>query len=184
MGKRSDFERVPQDRYLTPWDAMRFLAPHLPKAFTFAEPCAADGQLIRWLSALGGTCVAAYDIEPGAPHVGQGNALHILGKHLNGAEMIITNPPWDRPVLHAMIRRFSLLAPTWLLFDADWAFTDQGARFMDAARGRNVIHKIVAVGRLIWIPGTADTGKDNCAWYSIGPPTCAPPQFFARLDGP
>lgn len=181
MGKRSDFEKMDRSLYRTPAEAMPFLAPFLPKTFTFCEPCAADGPLTRHLEKMGGTPLAQFDIHPLAPGIRRMDARRLLSHHLNGAEFIITNPPWDRPLLHPMIRRFSMLAPSWVLFDADWAFTDQGAQFMDAARGRNVIRKIVAVGRLIWIPGTTDTGKDNVAWYELGPASHEPTLFFPRL---
>jgi hypothetical protein len=48
---------------------------------------------------------ARYDIPPGA--------------------VIITNPPWSRPVLHEIIVNLSDQAPTWLLIDADWVHTQQ-----------------------------------------------------------
>lgn len=183
MGKRSEFERLDQDRYLTPVEALAFLKPHLPERFTFCEPCAANGNLTRHLEKVGGRAVAQYDITPEHPDVQRGDARHILSIHLNGAELIITNPPWERAVLHAMILRFSRLGiPVWLLFDADWAFTDQGAQFMDWRHGRNRIHKIVVIGRLKWIEDSDDTGKDNAAWFLIGAPTSTPPAFFPRLD--
>jgi hypothetical protein len=73
--------------------------------------------------------------------------------------MIITNPPWDRAPLHQIIERCSRLAPTWLLFDADWMFTKQSAPYMKYCR------HIVAVGRVKWIADSKGAGKDNCAWY-------------------
>ena len=51
------------------------------------------------------------------------------------------------------------MAPTWLLFDADWMHTKQSAPLMPYCRA------IVSVGRLKWIPDSAMTGKDNAAWY-------------------
>ena len=47
MGKRSDFERKPRDFYPTPMEAVKPLIPHMPRKFTFAEPCAGDGALCR-----------------------------------------------------------------------------------------------------------------------------------------
>ena len=71
--------------------------------------------------------------------------------------MIITNPPWERKLLHPMIEQFSDLRPTWLLFDADWVHTKQAIPFMPRLR------KIVSVGRVKWFDKTA--GKDNACWY-------------------
>jgi hypothetical protein len=92
------------------------------------------------------------------------DALHLAPEHLAGAECIITNPPWSRNILHGMIDRFASLAPTWLLFDADWAFTKQSEPYMDRCQ------MIVAVGRVKWIEGSKNTGKDNCAWYNFSHP--------------
>jgi hypothetical protein len=79
---------------------------------------------------------------------------------------IITNPPWDRPPMHQIIDRCSRLAPTWLLFDADWAFTRQAAPYLQYCR------RIVAVGRVRWIAGSEMTGKDNVAWYLFDAERC------------
>lgn len=174
---------MPRDLYRTPAEAMPFLRPHLPAGgFTFCEPCAADGTLTRRLEAMGGTCTAQYDLRPLASSVGRLDARNLLSHHLNGATKIITNPPWDTEMLHPMIMRFSrLVRCTWLLFYADWAFTDQGELFMDWRRGQNRVHKIVTVGRLKWIPGSEFTGLENAAWFRIGPPISEPPRFYPRL---
>ena len=40
-----------------------------------------------------------------------------LGEHeFLEADYIITNPPWDRKLLHPMIEYFTAFRPTWLLF--------------------------------------------------------------------
>ena len=58
-----------------------------------------------------------------------------------------------------LILHFSSLKPTWLLFDADWAFNKRSGQYLEQCSD------IVAVGRLRWIEGTTTTGKDNAAWY-------------------
>ena len=73
--------------------------------------------------------------------------------------MIITNPPWSRPVLHQLIDHLRQLCPTWLLFDANWAHTQQAAAHL------RFCSRIVSVGRVKWIEGTAMTGKDDAAWF-------------------
>ena len=79
------------------------------------------------------------------------------------ADFIITNPPWTRDVMHAMIERFAFNCPTWLLFDTDWFYTKQASAF------KPYLHKIVSAGRLRFLEGTSeDNGNDpfdNCAWY-------------------
>ena len=91
------------------------------------------------------------------------------------ADLIITNPPWDRRLLHPMIERFSEIRPTWLLFDADWAHTLQARPFLP------LCCKIVSVGRVKWLEGTQHTSKDNCAWYLFGTRQPGPIEFVGRI---
>ena len=171
MGKRSEFERVPRDYYPTPYQAVLPLVAHLPEWYTFIEPCAGDGRLIDHLEKHGGKCTHAYDIEPQNDRVMMYDAM--LLKQLS-TPYIITNPPWDRKVLHPMIEHFSSIAPTWLLFDADWMHTKQSIDFMPRLK------KVVSIGRVKWIEGSKSTGKDNCCWYLFDKPNDIPTQFFGR----
>jgi hypothetical protein len=107
------------------------------------------------------TCIDALDIEPRNCWVYQQDALDwYCEPHV---DYIITNPPWDRSILHPMIQHFARQRPTWLLFDADWMHTKQSAPFMPLLRA------VVSVGRVKWIPDSKMTGKDNCAWYHFAP---------------
>ena len=157
MGKRSDFERKPRDFYKTPHDAVIPLWSFLDDVQTFCEPCAGDGALIHSLQNFGLTCNSAYDIEPQRSWIDTLDATILGEDHLNGADVIITNPPWDRQLLHPMIEVFSDLRPTWLLFDADWVHTKQSIQYLPRLR------KIVSIGRVKWFDKT--TGKDNAAWH-------------------
>lgn len=157
MGKRSNFDRKPRDFYPTPKAAVAPLIPHLGRV-RFVEPCAGDGALIDHLSDAGLTCVDAFDIFPKRHDVRLKDALLAESSLMDG-DCIITNPPWDRKILHPMIDRFAEMRPTWLLFDADWMHTRQSARFMPW------LVKVVSVGRVKWIPDSKMTGKDNAAWY-------------------
>ena len=155
MGKRSDFERNPRDFYPTPKEAVIPLLPHLPEKGLFAEPCAGDGRLIRHIEELTG--LSGYwmtDIEPHADFIGNGDALT---DKIVGCDICITNPPWDRKILHPLIDNLSNQLPTWLLFDADWMHTKQSVPYI------KMCSKIVSVGRIKWFGNM--TGKDNCAWY-------------------
>ena len=161
MGKRSDFKRRKNDLYLTPFSAVIPLIPHLPeKEFKYAEPCAADGTLVRHLSdATGHRAIATTisDIDPRDAGVEKRNALDLrFGRE---TELIITNPPWSRPLLHPMISLFASQKPTWLLFDADWIHTKQAVPYL------SMCSKIVSIGRVKWIEGSKHTGKDNSCWY-------------------
>lgn len=171
MGKRSEFARNPRDFYPTPIEAVRPLVPHLARGSTYWEPCAGDGALVRALSGHV-VCMFASDIRPQHDDIEERDALSDRAGMME--DLIITNPPWDRKVLHPMIEHFSAMRPTWLLIDADWAHTKQSATYMRWCR------KIVSVGRVKWIPDSKYTGKDNCAWYLFDQHSEAPCQFIGR----
>ncbi len=121
MGKRSDFPRRARDDYRTT-DPRAFppLAPHwqesrrMPSRVVVTRPSARSKP-------LGLRCTYFSDLPDGD------DALDLTAERLNGAEVVITNPPWSRAVLHPMIEHFQRLKPTFLLFDADWAHTRQSA---------------------------------------------------------
>ena len=171
MGKRSEFERNPRDFYITPKAAVIPLLPHLNADETFDEPCAGNGALAQILMNFGFVCKAVSDIEPQNPHIVQRNAFDLAAIVGN---IFITNPPWDRKILHPLLVHLSNLAPTWLLFDADWPHTKQSAPYMPRCR------KIVSIGRIKWFPDSKMTGKDNCAWYLFDKNNTEPTIFIGR----
>lgn len=150
MGKRSDFKRIERDFYPTPQKAVEPLLRHLPPATRYDEPCAGDGDLIRHLALGGHRCTASADISNGQD---ARDTKSLVG------DMFITNPPWDRRLLHPIIETLSNLGPTWLLFDADWMHTKQSSALMETCC------KVVSIGRVKWFPDSPHTGKDNCCWY-------------------
>lgn len=169
MGKRSDFARRPMDDYPTiDGRSVRSLAPYVRDITTFAEPCCGAGDLVRMLETIGLICVYAGDIKTGK------DAL--VTDDFNQPSAIITNPPWTRIILHRMVLHFQRIAPTWLLFDADWAHTRQAIPFMDQCS------HIVAIGRLKWIPNSPFTGKDNCAWYRFDHRHSGGPRFYPQAS--
>jgi hypothetical protein len=165
MGKRSYFDRTPRDFYPTPREAVLPLLPHLEPQTLYAEPCCGEMDLVGHLNAAGHVCTYANDIALGA------DALNFTA---HDCDYIITNPPWDRKILHPMIAHFCAKRPTWLLFDADWMHTRQSAPFIPWLR------KIVSVGRVKWIPDSKMTGKDNCAWYLFDQNSEGPTVFHGR----
>lgn len=175
MGKRSDFERVERDFYPTPREAVLPLLPHIQGLPWFYEPCAGNGALVAHLENEGFDCIGASDIElrPGLVYPMLGDAT--CGTFdIPDVAAFITNPPWDRKILHPIIENLSDQRPTWLLFDADWMHTRQSAPFMPRLR------KVVSVGRVKWIPDSKMTGKDNCAWYLFDKPSDQPTIFVGR----
>lgn len=127
-------------------------------------------------SAFDASCVAAYDIHPLTESVARLDSLLLTFDHLCGADFIITNPPWKRELLHKMIARFMRLAPTWLLFDADWWHTSQAAPF------RRYVRKIVSVGRVKWIEDSESNGKDNVCWYLFDKDNIGPTRAYGLED--
>lgn len=160
MGKRSDFAPRKNDAYLT-WDrrAVPPLLPYLSSA-EFVEPCAGEGHLIDQLEGYGLRCVQALDVEPGRVDIEYGDARTL---RVAPGRQVITNPPWSRPLLHAIIDNLAPQVDAWLLFDSDWLFTQQSGPY------RRHLHLVVPVGRLRWVENTPHDAVDSCAWYLFGP---------------
>lgn len=178
MGKRSTFKRRKSDLYRTPEEAVAPLLRFLPPQTRFAEPCAANGQLVDALQKAGHSAHYIGDLIPGRGDVLQQDALswRPVPRPLRPISSIITNPPWRRELMHSMIIHFARMLPTWLLFDADWVHTQQSAPFQP------YLHKVVSVGRVKWIPGSRMTGKDNCAWHLFDMSRAAPTIFHGRAS--
>ena len=168
MGKRSGFSRRPMDDYQTTDPrAVRPLVRHLRNIKYFAEPCSGDGRLRDQLKSFGLLCVYSGDIKYGE------DAFEETA--FGNADAIINNPPWTRAILHPMILHFQKIAPTWLLFDADWCHTKQAVPFLDQCS------HIVSVGCLCWFPETKQTGKDNCAWHRFHARHNGGPRFYPQM---
>lgn len=152
MGKRSEFERIQKDAYQTiDPKAVEPLKTYLnTESLRYYEPCVGEGKLLDLLDPW--HCSGNSDDERDA-------RTFQYGKAIANADYFITNPPWNRELLHPIIENLRRQLPTWLLFDADWMHTKQSSEYMRHCR------TILSVGRLTWIPGTKVKGKDNCAWY-------------------
>ena len=117
----------------------------------------AERRLIRHIEELTGRLgYWMTDIEPIADFVGDGDATT---DKIVGCDVIITNPPWNRKLLHPITEHLSNQLPTWLLFDADWIHTKQSVPYLTRLK------KVVSIGRVKWIEGSKSVGKDNCCWY-------------------
>jgi hypothetical protein len=165
MGRRSDFERRPQDSYETPWEAVLPLVPWLRRGARYIEPCAGEGKLAGHLNRLGYKLVSASDLPVDA-------RTHRYDT--TGVNYFVTNPPWSRKVLHEIIANLSDQLPTWLLVDYNWAATWQAAPFLPRMR------KLVVIGRVRWIPDSPFTGKDDACWIQFTRPGPVPSIFIGR----
>jgi hypothetical protein len=156
MSKRAEdaYERKEHDAYFTPPKAIYPLVVHLRRehVYSFAEPCAGDGAMVVALEQAGFTCGYAGDIQTGQ------DAFSLNQHNVASCDCIITNPPYDRKIMHPLIDIFRRLKPTWLLLESDWLFTIQSTPFM--------LHcsDVVPIGRVRWIPGSDSDGFDNYAW--------------------
>lgn len=159
--RNSKNERRPRDFYPTPESAVLPLLPWLNEGTKFAEPCAGECDLIHHLEKHGHECRWASDIEPRSErnYDAQIDAFDLKSDYIEDSDYIITNPPWDRKILHPMIEHFRKLRPTWLLLDADWMHTKQARPYLQYCS------MIVSVGRVKWIPDSPHVGFDNAAWY-------------------
>jgi hypothetical protein len=186
MGKRSDFARRPMDDYATPPEAVWPLLPYLMAYRTFAEPCCGEGKMVDALVSQGFECTWASDIREivkpatrkrSGPVVKSRvmDALMLSRKNLIGTDVIVTNPPWTRELLHPLIVHFMRMKPTWLLFDADWAHTLQAAPLLIHCK------EIVSIGRVKWIAGSPHVGLDNAAWYHFDARHIGVPLFRGRF---
>jgi hypothetical protein len=205
MAKRTprNQEGNERDYHPTPPAPVMPLLPHLLPGTRFIEPCAGNGALIETLQAHGHVCVAALDIEPQDACIAKIDALQWRRAPgtAYGQFMLITNPPWRRDLLHALIWHLMQQHPCWFLFDSDWAHTRQAVGLQsvplpyqddidpkDRKRMRCDLlaycHAIVSVGRVKWIADSKHQGFDNCAWYlfSRTPRITETPNFYGRTD--
>ena len=176
MGKRSNFERVERDYYPTPIEAVIPLMPHLPESFTFAEPCAGDCRLAMHIDTLTNSNAIPTllsDIEPQDEGVEKIDAFDVVIP--GNTDFIITNPPWDRKLLHPMIDKFANIRPTWLLFDSGWMFTKQAKEYLP------ICEKIVTIGRVKWIEDSKGAGKDDSCWYLFDARHEGTTKFYGKI---
>ena len=178
MGKRSNFPKIGKDKYNTPARAVWPLLAHLEPGATYAEPCAGRGDLIRHLSDDGFECRYASDI---APHnrfsplqIEKRDFRKVTAAMLRNCDLVITNPPWTREVLHPLVEHFLALKAAWYLWDADWLHNTESSRLVKRSA------KIVSIGRVKWFPGSESAGKENCMWIFFPQNHFDGPKFVGR----
>ena len=171
MGKRSTFERIARDLYDTPAKAVEPLLPWLEPQTLFVDPCYGRGAIRHALAAHGHLFCGGFDLPIDARE-------HDYG--MKPEEFFITNPPfWGRRAqLHPLIENLSDQAPTWLLMSADWLFNRSSGPLTRRLR------RIVAVGRVKWIPNSPHVGKDNAAWLLFDRPAARVGFFVGRVEKP
>ena len=156
MGKRTSYEKRPRDYWPTPRSAIEPLHDFV-RGQTFVEPCAGAGDIIKGLGGIS-ECVGAYDIEPDGPGITRYNALHLSWTMMNGADLIITNPPYSWLLLKDMLTWFIELRPTWLLLPSDLSNNKRFQHFMVKCSD------MIPVGRVSWL-NNGQSGYENSSWY-------------------
>jgi hypothetical protein len=160
--RQSRFEKKPLDAYDTiDPRAVAALLPHLPRQSRFVEPCAGKGDLIRQLEAAGHKCVLAMDIAPRAAGIEQQDALAEKWS-ADAANYIITNPPFEWPLVKDLLDAFATRSLAWVLLEAGFAHTRRAGPLIQRCR------KIVTIGRLRWEEGSPHSSTKDYAWYQFG----------------
>ena len=193
MGKYSDAERNESDFYPTPMKAVGPLIPYLDGIERFCEPFVGNGVLVNHLSKLKPDlkCTWAFDIEPQLEPLTVTATSEFLvseqrdfddmtnedfasGMIQRGVEAVITNPPWlNTPNSGYQLTRFiNKLCfggfPVILLLNAN--ILNNKGFWQNRSKGRSMgdlCYKILPVGRMKWIEGSAHTGKEDCAWFFL-----------------
>ena len=155
--------------------AVAALRPHIRELTRFIEPCAGKGDLVRQLQAIGLQCLDQFDIAPRAEGIRQADALSADYPFDFRWRAIITNPPFEWPLLGQLIEHWILQADVvWLLLPANFAHRATRAATMRHCR------KIVSIGQLRWEPGSKHKSVDLFAWYEFGRLPVAATTFHPR----
>jgi hypothetical protein len=77
-----------------------------------------------------------------------------------------------------MIVRFSEIAPTWLLLEADFKHNLNAAPYIP------MCSDVVSIGRIRWFDDTEHEGKTNYAWYRFHAQHTRGPVFHPRQKLP
>jgi len=169
MGKRSEFEKKPRDKYYTiDPDAVKPILSKLKEYYkqtgkkrNYAEPCAGAENLINLLSEYA-DCIWTSDIDPQNDFDTPVDVMDLVRLDFNvDCDLIITNPPYTKKILMPMIEKMlTLTENVWLLLPADMMHNQYMSRLID----KHCI-SILSVGRLYWEAEKKVKGKDNYEWY-------------------
>jgi len=175
LGKRDNnkFERVSKDLY--PTIDPGCLVPEFinrVRGKTYAEPCWGAGDLEDLLMEVA-TCKWRSDVEPQVENIPVKDASTLTKDDLQGCDLIITNPPYQWPMLKPLLDTLPKVKPTWLLLPGDYMFNIRMGPYMKQCR------TVVAIGRMYWQPNKVK-GVSNMAWYLFDPWYFGPTEFVGR----
>lgn len=159
MGKRDGDKhpREPHDFYPTEPKASSVLRSWIGGAWCY-EPCAGDGALLDTLGQLGVVWVGASDIAPRRSDIASLDALELTKADVASVDLLVTNPPHNRELLHRLLEHFRELKPSYLLLPWDWFATQQARPYLAYCSW------VMPIGRMRLIAGSPHQGFDNYAW--------------------
>jgi len=165
------FERAPRDLYPTPYSAVLPLKSLLGDApFSYWEPCCAELQLVNNMDAIlpKSKCLYASDLETNSGIKKDVFSITKTDADSLGVNYFITNPPWtntskDNFQLFRMIDHLASIRPTILLLNANLCWNESSWNGKLAPLPH--CHWVKPIGRVKWIPDSAFSGKEDCAWY-------------------
>lgn len=149
MSKRNQsFERVSRDYY--PTIDPKAIPPNLLKHIrgkTYAEPFYGEGDMEDLLMDVA-TCKWRSDIRETVGCSSVRDALTLTSSDLEGCDLVVSNPPYQKDVLLPLLDHLVSLKPTWLLLPSDLMFNGYMAPYMKQCE------RVVGVGRLFWFENT------------------------------
>ena len=149
MSKRNQsFDRVSRDYY--PTIDPKAIPPNLLKHIrgkTYAEPFYGEGDLEDLLMDIA-TCKWRSDIRETVGCSSVRDALTLTSSDLEGCDITISNPPYQKDVLLSLIDHLVSLKPTWLLLPADNLHNGYMVPYMKQCE------RVISVGRLYFFENT------------------------------
>lgn len=160
--RNSGHERKERDLYETPEWVTEALRPHLPRQPKLIwEPAAGTGKMTRVLATWGGGVVSS-DIEP---HPLAYQADFLTCRVHDGADAIITNPPYDLATEFVQRALGSVpgdgIVAMLLRTDFDHAKTRQHLFSEHPAFAK----KLVLTKRIKWFEDSTGSPSFNHAWF-------------------
>ena len=175
MGKRdcNKFERVDKDLYPTidPGCLVPAFIERV-RGKSYAEPCWGNGDLEDLLIDVA-TCKWCSDIQPQQYNIPIMDATKLSIDHLKGCDVIITNPPYQWPLLKPLLDHLPNVRPTWLLLPADYMHNIRMGPYMKQCT------TVIAIGRMYWLPNKV-RGVSNMCWYKFNKWHLGQTEFIGR----
>ena len=178
MGKRDGDKFNRNDKDLYPTIDPGCMVPAFVervKGLKYAEPCWGGGHLERLLSHKA-VCKWRSDILPQEPYIPMRDASTLTFDDLKECDIIITNPPYQWPMLKPLLDHLPSVRPTWLLLPGDYMFNVRMAPYMEKCQ------TVIAIGRMYWLPNKVK-GVSNMAWYKFNKWHIGQTEFIGRAFG-